>query len=744
MSIELGALKLLIADQGGTATLEKITAIDTAAKRMSASMNTAAQSTAASVKAQADALVASGARVSEATGRISTAGRTAAQEAKRAEAAAAAQAEQQRRLAAFMEGTRKATTQATAASGVQTVATQKQTAATKQLGGTLTKANGELTSFSKSGLRALNGLAFAFSQMADQGEASLRSIAGQMTSVLSLLGKGGAIASIVSTVGLAAFDIIRGAQKRAIERMALDRQTAIRVALTQQRAFLDLNETNQQFAYSQGLSSLREFYSRRSQIIEERSRAEIKAKNDQAAALEAEAGQRRAFVQIGGKDLPDALRADTLKQMDELLAQARILRAEAKAAANQGLAEQTRNTSERIEAERALADKVRGFEASRLEAQGRTHEARLVEIETEAKAYEKALAQQGVADDVRAAKVKAFTEAMRAQAALAQAQADIARYQQQLDTERTRIQNELEAGKINELQAAQQVAAVENSSLPTLREMVQRALQFAAALGDQGAVAALKQLKAEMEGLGRDTTLDKYTAMAKDPRAGASLKAAIERIKLQATMQVEITPEFLLEADAIAEAGAAVDAQFAQLMPNIAGVLGDTLGAAFSGGLGEAKDVLLRGLGGIMQQMGQALLSYGLAMQGLLPSLANPFLSGPAAIVAGAALIALGGVLGGIATGKSGGGGSAGGRSSSSATGGRDITRLFVSQPTAPPNARNLAKGVADGRAAVPSGQSPSRPAAPVTIHVGLINPNDPAGQRLLLQAVRAGERRGL
>jgi hypothetical protein len=113
----------------------------------------------------------------------------------------------------------------------------------------------------------------------------------------------------------------------------------------------------------------------------------------------------------------------------------------------------------------------------------------------------------------------------------------------------------------------------------------------------------------------------------------------------------------------------AVDHQFQMLGTNLA----MTLGNAFAAGLGAVMqgknpfkafgNVVLAGLGGIMQQMGQALIAKGAIMLTLLPFLSNPLTAGPAMIAAGAALVALGGVLGGIATGPGGssGGGGRGG-----------------------------------------------------------------------------------
>jgi hypothetical protein len=104
---------------------------------------------------------------------------------------------------------------------------------------------------------------------------------------------------------------------------------------------------------------------------------------------------------------------------------------------------------------------------------------------------------------------------------------------------------------------------------------------------------------------------------------------------------------------------------------NLGGDLGQALafgfGAALAAGI-QGKNpfsafgkAILGGLGSIFTQMGSELIAYGVIMLNLLPFLSNPFTSGPAAIAAGAALVALGSVLGGIATGSKGGKGGSGG-----------------------------------------------------------------------------------
>jgi hypothetical protein len=116
----------------------------------------------------------------------------------------------------------------------------------------------------------------------------------------------------------------------------------------------------------------------------------------------------------------------------------------------------------------------------------------------------------------------------------------------------------------------------------------------------------------------------------------------------------------------VKQASERTQGHFAQLGAN----LGMTLADGFSAALGAALqgknpfkafgNVVLSGLGGIMQQMGQAMIQQGVILLNLLPFLSNPFSSGPALIAAGVALSALGSMLGGIASGSGKGGGAGG------------------------------------------------------------------------------------
>jgi hypothetical protein len=102
----------------------------------------------------------------------------------------------------------------------------------------------------------------------------------------------------------------------------------------------------------------------------------------------------------------------------------------------------------------------------------------------------------------------------------------------------------------------------------------------------------------------------------------------------------------------------------------IGGALASGFTAAFQGGnfFAEMGKALLSGIGGMLVQLGSAMLTWGLLMSANLGWLmATPFaaqaLSGPASIAVGTGLIALGAGMGAIGGGggKGGGGGSSGG-----------------------------------------------------------------------------------
>jgi hypothetical protein len=160
----------------------------------------------------------------------------------------------------------------------------------------------------------------------------------------------------------------------------------------------------------------------------------------------------------------------------------------------------------------------------------------------------------------------------------------------------------------------------------------------------------------------------------------------------------------------------------------IGGAITDGITAGFedggiTGAFKAAGKAILAGIGGIMTQMGEVWLSYGISMTALGSALWNPFTSGPAAIGIGAALIALGATLGAVAHGgRGGGGGSAGGGYSSSAP-------------------QIIDRGTIDPTAVGRMGNMSARPTT--NNHFTIIGTKDPTAQREIMELIGNAQRRG-
>lgn len=134
----------------------------------------------------------------------------------------------------------------------------------------------------------------------------------------------------------------------------------------------------------------------------------------------------------------------------------------------------------------------------------------------------------------------------------------------------------------------------------------------------------------------------------------------------------------------------------------------------------QLGETLLSGLGSMMVQQGQALITYSGIMIPLANMLANPFTAGPAAAIAGAALIALGSVFGSIASAMSAGGSGAVGAGFGSFYGpSSTVTTLYSGQGPA----TNPVTGLPE----------PTGPQQPITVNATIIGPNDlGAGKQLV------------
>ena len=149
-------------------------------------------------------------------------------------------------------------------------------------------------------------------------------------------------------------------------------------------------------------------------------------------------------------------------------------------------------------------------------------------------------------------------------------------------------------------------------------------------------------------------------------------------------------------ANRLKAAADSVDEQFEELGQNIGLAIAHGLvtGIGTKGGsvLANVGKSIVAGIGGVFGQVGEALIEYGVIMTALLPALENIFTSGPAAIVAGVALAALGNAMQAAFSGTS-----SGSRAGANVPGGETINIA-------------LPGGIGQGGSPIPGAQPPAVP----------------------------------
>lgn len=177
----------------------------------------------------------------------------------------------------------------------------------------------------------------------------------------------------------------------------------------------------------------------------------------------------------------------------------------------------------------------------------------------------------------------------------------------------------------------------------------------------------------------------------------------------------------------------AVERASATIQQGITQTIGDALyngfAAAFSGeGLGAAikafGQTILAGLGALFVDLGKQLIAYGVVMSKLMPFLLNIFTSGPAALAAGAALVALGSAFSSIASGA--------GRGTAQAGAFREPRVAPIEDATT----RQVTFGTSSGQLATAGG--------PLIGNLTIIGPDDPRVQRDLMRLIGKARARGI
>jgi len=412
----------------------------------------------------------------------------------------------------------------------------------------------------------------------------------------------------------------------------------------------------------------------------------------QLTAIEVDALQREIEVKTAllAKETDKGQRAKTEADITKLL--------------DEQAATVQKNATARQQAEEKNADLIVRDEERVRAARGETFEATLAAIgrEAEADARRRQLAGESTASIL--AHEQQYVSTLTAEATAKDRTAEADRILNGLALTKRQIQQQVDQGQLTEQQGADAYAAAQAKALPPLKEILATIAEIAAILHDPALADKVIELQLKIVKAG-----------------GGELKGAKSALD---DLKQQVTDEF------------------AHLMPDLSNVLGDTLGAAFSGGMQNAGKVALQGLGQIMESMGKTLLAYGLAMVGLLPALSNPFTSGPAAIAAGVILTALGAALGAIASGGSSGGAGGG----SAGVGPQDTTTnitYYAPGATPAPQAAPLS-----AVAAVPAPRmgdvSQLRTMQPVTVTGNtFIGSWGPDVQRIMMREITEARRRG-
>ena len=712
MALELGALELAIRDSGGAELLGTLKRIEGEAKKVGSTNvtprfhpETVARALAGMREAKGTTDRVAGAQrslaneIAEGTRLFSLQARTvdvtskAAVQELRASAAAqrdwlvsvGASTEQQLKFAQATQVLEQRMLRAERAQAAQARAAERAARASDVAGRRFTNVQGSLVGAGRASLTMLNAVAFSVSQFAATGEASFRSLATAVATFAAFFGPAGAITSLVASTGLALTDFFTRKQrelkaltdaaieesKRARREVDLAFRAGDRDALTRRAKELQDGTVDRQGVVDlqkRARDLQRQIDDKQAELTRTADRLTIDQRQTLAREIAGLKQQRaRAVVDL-------ATLEDEIANLMQKVQDAPIARPEER------------------ETITVTADAVKSITKER--------DAQIGALETLAKLEQFNVGYVRAANALHAdltRQLERQTNSLEEQAKLLQ------------QMQRLRATGFLGA------ESAAPVSPLGVRTTPTLGGPL-----------NAGVIAA--QLAAP-DAL-RNAFAESLRKAINNERVGASMRAALEEVWKRASARgFKLDAKFEFETEALLQAAADVDAQFASLGANIVGVLGDAIGAAFSGG--DVGKTLLAGMGAIFQQMGQALLVYGATMVGLLPAFSNPFTSGPAALAAGAALLALGSAMGGAANGTKGAGASA---------------RVAGAQPSSYTDRETIPDSYIR-RATLPKGAQPSTARAATLQPMGppltVIGVDSPLGTRLIGTSASKFKRRG-
>jgi hypothetical protein len=261
------------------------------------------------------------------------------------------------------------------------------------------------------------------------------------------------------------------------------RAEALKSALENERRIHDaqfaLREKAEEANYQRALTSIREHYAQRRRLLQEaltwevaalvRQRALAGANPDRAAgerearSIDAQIRARKIGAQAALADLADREIADT----------------------------------------RRAAETRLSYERKILDATGNRFASMLRGLEEEKRQYADVLRLQGLSTEEISRRVGEFERAMRAAAIFEEARNEADTVMARFTSERARIQQDIEAGVLTQLQGENRILELERERLPGLREMADALTRAAEATGDPEKVAQAQQFADSLREMGR-------------------------------------------------------------------------------------------------------------------------------------------------------------------------------------------------------------------------------------------------
>jgi hypothetical protein len=263
------------------------------------------------------------------------------------------------------------------------------------------------------------------------------------------------------------------------ENAARKREAILRAALANELRLSQLHAKRlsdvEKQALEDSLVSLEESFRRRRKILEDAAAFDLKLLND--ALRKAPAGSdQRADIQA------------QIKRRQEELA-----------------GERAQIAAEELDAARKLnQERIRG-EVELLQAQGRRHEAAMIQIDQQVDERRKLLIKDNLGPEAAAAGADELRKVLVAREEFRQLQDEVDRTLADLSRETSRIQSEAAQGIVSEAEGEAQILALRTKSLPVLQEIVSRMAAIAAALKDPTLIAAVADLNAEIQGAAETT-----------------------------------------------------------------------------------------------------------------------------------------------------------------------------------------------------------------------------------------------